>query len=582
MGGSSYSDDFYKDRVASRAVSGTPTFIHDANVKSGKVKAGVHDSLNIHGKIREARDSAAHPNSTPIAVVFDETGSMAQVPVLMQQKLPALMGLLQRKSYIEDPQILFGAIGDYTTPEAAPLQIGQFESGLEMDDNITHIFLEGNGGGQNHESYQNALYYLAHRTSTDAWEKRGKKGYCNTPDAPIWMADQTFKPIGEVKAGDKVMGWERLNGRRSLVVTTVEAVQRRQADNVVRVTMESGRSFTCTADHQWLSGHHGKGEEDCDIFTEVSNRYGKGALLSHVIDPVPPLDPELRDDAAWLAGIYDGEGSSNGISQSKTANPDVCARIERTLTRLGFDFNYRVDSYFLLGGLQTYVKMLNLPITRRQQLLDIVLLSKWAKYAVGDDERPPTLSRTGDRVASIEPIAPQDVVSMQTTTHNYVAWGYASSNCFLIGDELAYPCSTKQEISDLMGVSVEADVPLEAIFEAVKEKWNVFYILPKGTHNWGDKVIEAFWKKHLGENFIKLEDPAAVCEVIGSTIGLFEGTATPDGLADDLKDVGASDAIIATAMASVDVLANSAALAKMGTGGGLPATSAKSDQTERL
>ena len=46
-----------------------------------------------------------------------------------------------------------------------------------MDDNITHIFLEGNGGGTYQESYQNALYYFAHRTSCDAFEKRGKKGY---------------------------------------------------------------------------------------------------------------------------------------------------------------------------------------------------------------------------------------------------------------------------------------------------------------------------------------------------------------------------------------------------------------------
>ena len=177
MGYSNYSDDFYKDRVKTRAATGTPTFIHDAAVRTGKSKAGVHDSLNIHGKIREARDSKEHPESTPVAVIFDETGSMAEVPRVMQQKLPQLMGLLLRKGYIRDPQVLFGAIGDYPNREAAPLQIGQFESGIEMDDNITHIFLEGSGGGSYEESYQNALYYMAHRTSCDAWEKRGKKGY---------------------------------------------------------------------------------------------------------------------------------------------------------------------------------------------------------------------------------------------------------------------------------------------------------------------------------------------------------------------------------------------------------------------
>ncbi len=57
MGYSTYSDDFYKDRVATRAATGTPTFIHDADVRAGKAAAGAHDSLNVHGKIRESRDS---------------------------------------------------------------------------------------------------------------------------------------------------------------------------------------------------------------------------------------------------------------------------------------------------------------------------------------------------------------------------------------------------------------------------------------------------------------------------------------------------------------------------------------------
>ncbi len=176
MGSSHYSDDLFHDRVKARAVADVPTFKHDADVRAGRALNTLHDSLNIHGKIRESRDSAAHPESTPIGVIFDVTGSMRGVPVSMQAKLPQLMGLLLRKGYISDPQILFGAVGDEPNDQV-PLQIGQFESGLEMDDNITHIYLEGGGGGTYEESYQNAMYYFAHRTSCDAWEKRGKKGY---------------------------------------------------------------------------------------------------------------------------------------------------------------------------------------------------------------------------------------------------------------------------------------------------------------------------------------------------------------------------------------------------------------------
>jgi hypothetical protein len=39
------------------------------------------------------------------------------------------------------------------------------------------MYMEGQGGGSNHESYQNVLYFFARHTSIDCFEKRGRKGY---------------------------------------------------------------------------------------------------------------------------------------------------------------------------------------------------------------------------------------------------------------------------------------------------------------------------------------------------------------------------------------------------------------------
>lgn len=178
MGGSSYTDDLYRDRAATRSAKGIPTFDHHDRVSKGTTAAKVHDKLDPKGVLRESRDSDAHPESTAIMVVFDVTGSMSGVPVTLQKKLPQLMGLLLRKGYIKDPQIMFGAIGDHTCGDRAPLQIGQFESGIEMDDDITKFWLEGGGGGgEPQESYLNAVYFAGARTSIDCHEKRGKKGY---------------------------------------------------------------------------------------------------------------------------------------------------------------------------------------------------------------------------------------------------------------------------------------------------------------------------------------------------------------------------------------------------------------------
>ena len=127
-------------------------------------------------RVRESRDSDAHPESHAVAVLFDVTGSMQGVPRILQANLPKLMGLLIRKGYLDHPQILIGAIGDATC-DAAPLQVGQFESGIEIEEDLGKLYLEGGGGGHITESYELAMYFMARHTAIDCFEKRGRRGY---------------------------------------------------------------------------------------------------------------------------------------------------------------------------------------------------------------------------------------------------------------------------------------------------------------------------------------------------------------------------------------------------------------------
>jgi len=137
----------------------------------------VHEKLDPKGvKFREARDSLAHPESLPIMVMLDVTGSMQNSPRVIQAALPKLMGSITTLGGTQHPQILFGAIGD-SRSDRGSLQVGQFESGIEMDDDLGRFWLEGGGGGSGEESYQNAIYFAARHTVTDHWEKRQKKGY---------------------------------------------------------------------------------------------------------------------------------------------------------------------------------------------------------------------------------------------------------------------------------------------------------------------------------------------------------------------------------------------------------------------
>lgn len=137
-------------------------------------------------KMREARDSEEHPNSVPIILALDVTGSMGVIPrQLIIDGLPTIMGTIIEAG-IPDPQLLFLAIGDHKCDEA-PLQVGQFESGDELLDQwLTKVWVEGNGGGNGGESYALAHYFAAFHTVTDSFEKRKQKGYLFTiGDEPV-------------------------------------------------------------------------------------------------------------------------------------------------------------------------------------------------------------------------------------------------------------------------------------------------------------------------------------------------------------------------------------------------------------
>lgn len=130
----------------------------------------------IKGKVRESCDSEEHPNSYPIIIGLDVTGSMGQVPEnLIKEAFPEIMKTIMEKG-VEHAQICFLGIGDHYSDDA-PIQVGQFETSDELTEKwLKAIYIEGGGGGNNGESYQLAWYFAAYHTKIDSFEKRGIKG----------------------------------------------------------------------------------------------------------------------------------------------------------------------------------------------------------------------------------------------------------------------------------------------------------------------------------------------------------------------------------------------------------------------
>jgi hypothetical protein len=197
MGGTRYDKDARNIRAAHAGYASKSA--HEIFAQNAKRMA--HESMNPNGiTFREARDSAVHPNSVPIILGLDVTGSMGHIPhELIKDGLPKLMGGIIEDG-VPDPALLFLGIGDHEC-DSYPLQVGQFESGdEELDMWLTRTYIEGGGGGNGGESYLLAWYFAAFHTKTDAFEKRNQKGLLFT------VGDEPNLQVLSASAIKEIMG----------------------------------------------------------------------------------------------------------------------------------------------------------------------------------------------------------------------------------------------------------------------------------------------------------------------------------------------------------------------------------------
>lgn len=131
--------------------------------------------------MRESCDSAANPQSTPIILGLDVTGSMGFiVEQIAKEGLPVLMQRIYEEQPVSDPHLMFMGIGDVHC-DRAPLQVSQFEAGaVVLIEQLRTMWLEGGGGGNDSESYDLPWYFAANKTSIDSFNKRGQKGFIFT------------------------------------------------------------------------------------------------------------------------------------------------------------------------------------------------------------------------------------------------------------------------------------------------------------------------------------------------------------------------------------------------------------------
>jgi len=159
------------------------------------------DPKNI--TIRESRDSNVNPESTPIIIGLDVTGSMGMVLDAMIRGVGTLMTEIYDKKPVSDPHVMFMGIGDVAAGDKAPLQVTQFEADIRIAEQLKDVYIERGGGGNDSESYTLPWYFAGMRTKIDSHTERGKKGYIFTVGDECVPATLTSDQLGHIGLHDQ-------------------------------------------------------------------------------------------------------------------------------------------------------------------------------------------------------------------------------------------------------------------------------------------------------------------------------------------------------------------------------------------
>lgn len=179
--------------------------------KSGKVvdssqqiftERSLNKDLNPFHVMRECCDTAEHPESLPVIIGIDVTGSMGRAAKDVAQSMNVIITGLMNS--VKDIEVCIMGIGDLAYDQA-PIQISQFESDIRISEHLDKIYFEGGGGGNQFESYTATWYMGLKHCKLDCW-KRGRKGIIITigdePLNPYLPKQPLMNATGDELTGD--------------------------------------------------------------------------------------------------------------------------------------------------------------------------------------------------------------------------------------------------------------------------------------------------------------------------------------------------------------------------------------------
>ncbi len=266
-------------------------------------------------------------------------------------------------------------------------------------------------------------------------------GNCVSADTPVLCADLTWRPAGDLLPGDELIAFDEdppdQQGRRLQRSVVVSNAIRRDA--LLRINTAVG-SIRCNYEHPWLV-RRGR----LDKVLQAAKEWGAwrwvaardlrpGDIAAYVIEP---WQVDRSWEAGWLAGMYDGEGCLS-VRKHKAGGIAIylsCAqRVSPTAEEMLRVIKERVPVYSLkrsVQGLGT-AEMVQATICKRADALRMLGMVRPQRLLAKADAvwENASLGKITEKVAidSIEPYGTGHIAALETSTHTYIAGGFAMHN----------------------------------------------------------------------------------------------------------------------------------------------------------